>query len=296
MDRIGPGLYNVYRGAFTTCESDEPEWAFKMGSGTVALGDVAYGQNASFWLTDKVPLVPWVPFFAVALQRERQSGFLLPEYGSSNKKGFTLKVPYFWAINDSMDLTVSLDTFTRWGLGIEGEFRYVLSQQNRGTYSGFFVSEFLRSKEDRERLDIPENRGYFSYRHDWQITPSLSFKIDANATTDDQVLVSTATGSTIARSSGRRPTCFSPSAGIGGAWWATSCGTRTSRTRPRSSSSVCPRSSFKGCARLFHTCPSSSGRPRRPSPISCAWWAMAACVSTIIRGSSCPYRSAACSP
>jgi len=188
MDRIGPGLYNVYRGAFTTCESDEPEWAFKMGSGTVALGDVAYGQNASFWLTDKVPLVPWVPFFAVALQRERQSGFLLPEYGSSNKKGFTLKVPYFWAINDSMDLTVSLDTFTRWGLGIDGEFRYVLSQQNRGTYSGFFVSEFLRSKEDRERLDIPENRGYFSYRHDWQITPSLSFKIDANATTDDQVL------------------------------------------------------------------------------------------------------------
>ena len=86
-----------------------------------------------------------------------------------------------------MDLTVSLDAFSRRGLGIEGEFRYILSQQNRGTYSGFFVSEFLRSKEDRERLDIPENRGYFSYRHDWQITPSLSLKIDANATTDDQV-------------------------------------------------------------------------------------------------------------
>src|SRR5438876_190577 len=30
MDRIGPGLYNVYRGVFTTCEGDEPAWSFKM--------------------------------------------------------------------------------------------------------------------------------------------------------------------------------------------------------------------------------------------------------------------------
>ena len=37
MDRIGPGLYNVYRGVFTTCEGDEPAWSFKMGTGTVAL-------------------------------------------------------------------------------------------------------------------------------------------------------------------------------------------------------------------------------------------------------------------
>src|SRR5215472_1029966 len=73
MDRIGPGLYNLYRGAFTTCEGEEPTWAFKMGTGTVALDDVAYGQNASFWLSDKVPLLPYLPFFAASIQRERQS-------------------------------------------------------------------------------------------------------------------------------------------------------------------------------------------------------------------------------
>src|SRR5262249_4359068 len=72
---VGPGLYNLYRGSFTTCEGDEPAWAFKMGTGTVALDDVAYGQNASLWVADKIPLIPYVPFFAAALRRERQSGF-----------------------------------------------------------------------------------------------------------------------------------------------------------------------------------------------------------------------------
>jgi LPS-assembly protein len=187
MDRVGPGLYNLYRGSFTTCEGDEPAWAFKMGTGTVALDDVAYGQNASLWVADKVPLIPWVPFFGAALRRERQSGFLYPEFGESSKKGLFTKIPYYWAISDSQDLTVALDTYTRRGLGVEGEYRYILSQKARGDFSGFFIREFLRDEQDRVRLDIPENRGFFSFKHDWQITPRLSFKVDANAATDDLV-------------------------------------------------------------------------------------------------------------
>jgi LPS-assembly protein len=187
MDRIGPGLYTLHHGSFTTCEGDEPLWAFKMGSGTVAMDDLAFGQNASFWLTDKLPIIPWLPFFAAPIRRERQSGFIYPEFGSSNRKGFILKVPYFWAINDSQDMTLSLDTFSRWGLGVEGEYRYILSQQARGSFNGFFVSEFLRDPQDRQRLDIPENRGFFFLKHDWQLAPRLAFKVDAAATTDDLV-------------------------------------------------------------------------------------------------------------
>ncbi len=187
MDRVGPGLYNVYRGVFTTCEGDEPAWSFKMGTGTVALDDIAYGQNASFWLLDKLPLVPWVPFFAAALRRERQSGFLFPEFGTSSKKGFFAKIPYYWVINDSQDMTISLDTYTRRGVGIEGEYRYILSQRARGDFTGFFIRESLRTDSDRARLDIPENRGYYSLKHEWQILPRLSFKVDSTLTTDDLV-------------------------------------------------------------------------------------------------------------
>jgi len=187
MDRIGPGLYTVKRGVFTTCEGDEPAWSFKMGSGTVNLDDLVYGQNASLWIADTVPLIPWVPFFAAAIRRERQSGFLFPEYGNSSTKGVSAKIPYYWAISDSQDMTISLDTFTRRGIGVEGEYRYILSGQARGSFDGFFIREAFRDASDRERLDIPENRGFFTFKHDWQIMPRLSFKVSANATTDDLV-------------------------------------------------------------------------------------------------------------
>jgi LPS-assembly protein len=130
-----------------------------------------------------VPVLPWIPFFAAALRRERQSGFLFPEFGQSSRKGFFTRVPYFWAIDDSQDLTVSLDAFTRRGFGLEGDYRYILSREQRGELAVLGVNEFLRDSGGK----LPENRGWASFRHDWQITPRLSFKVNANVTSDDLI-------------------------------------------------------------------------------------------------------------
>src|SRR3990172_263113 len=159
MDRIGDSVDQIPQGVFTTCEGDEPDWSFKVGSATADLNDLIYGRDASFWV-GKVPLIPWVPYFAAAIRRERQSGFLFPEAGMSSKKGLFAKVPYFWAISDSQDATVTLETYTKRGVGVEGEYRYTLSEQQRGRAHGFLIRESWR--ETRDRPDTPngvERRG-----------------------------------------------------------------------------------------------------------------------------------------
>src|SRR5262245_40862060 len=50
MDRVGEGVYHVRRGVFTTCEGDEPDWSFKMGSATADLNEGIWGTNGSFWV------------------------------------------------------------------------------------------------------------------------------------------------------------------------------------------------------------------------------------------------------
>jgi LPS-assembly protein len=96
MDRIGESNYEIRRGTFTTCEDDDPPWSFRFNSGTADLDDIVYGRDASFWVKS-VPLLPWVPFFAAALRRERQSGFLFPEFGQSSRRGYFAKVPSYGA-------------------------------------------------------------------------------------------------------------------------------------------------------------------------------------------------------
>jgi LPS-assembly protein len=181
LDRVGDSIYELRRGVFTTCEEEDPPWSFHFGSGTADLNDVVYGRDASFWLKG-IPVLPWVPFFAAALRRERQSGFLFPEFGQSSRKGLIARIPYFWAIDDSQDLTATLHTYTERGVGLEADYRYVLSADQRGEMTAFGVSEFLH-----DTPDLSQYRGWGSLRHDWQINPRLSLKVNANVTSDDLI-------------------------------------------------------------------------------------------------------------
>ncbi|HUF93743.1 MAG TPA: LptA/OstA family protein, partial [Candidatus Limnocylindria bacterium] len=94
MERLGESVYRVRRGSFTTCEDDPPPWSFRFGTATADLEDFVYGTDASFWVRN-VPLIPFFPFFAAAIRRERQTGFLFPKVGSSSSKGLFAEVPFY---------------------------------------------------------------------------------------------------------------------------------------------------------------------------------------------------------
>jgi LPS-assembly protein len=177
LDRIGEGVYEGQDTVFTTCEGDNPDWSIRLRSCFADLNDIVSGWHASFWVRD-IPLIPWFPWFAAAIRRERQSGFLFPQAGVSSSKGVFARVPYYWAIDDSQDLTVSLDTFTSRGVGASLEYRYIRSQDAAGSLSGFVLQEVFKDND---------TRGVGTLKHTWQVTPGLSFTVDANATTDDRV-------------------------------------------------------------------------------------------------------------
>jgi LPS-assembly protein len=178
MDRLGESVYRIQRGVFTTCEDDPPSWSFRFGSATADLEDLVYGTGASFWVKD-VPLIPFVPFFAAAIRRERQTGLLFPKFGNSGRKGFMAEVPFYWAISDSADATIAPIYYTNLGPGASLEYRYILSTEQRGSVTGFLLQE----------TEVHgATRGQGSFRHEWRIAPGLELKADINGVTGDTVL------------------------------------------------------------------------------------------------------------
>src|SRR5262249_29832892 len=84
MERLGEGVYRVKQGVFTTCDADPPDWAIRFRDGTADLNEFVYGTGASFWVRN-LPLIPFIPIFAAAIRRERQTGFLFPKFGYSTR-------------------------------------------------------------------------------------------------------------------------------------------------------------------------------------------------------------------
>jgi LPS-assembly protein len=178
MERIGESVYRVRRGVFTTCEDDPPAWSFRFRDATADLEDYVYGTGASFWVKN-VPLIPFFPFFAAAIRRERQTGFLFPVLGTSGRLGFYTEIPFFWAISESQDLTLSFNAYEARGFGGRALYRYRLAENHGGSLGGFYVHESEAEGDDR---------GWGTFRHEWHDTRGWRAVADVNLVSDDEVL------------------------------------------------------------------------------------------------------------
>ena len=172
MEKVGTEDYHIVNGSFTVCDGAVPSWKFSAHELDVTLGEYATGKNVLFYIKD-VPVL-YLPYMIFPIKRERQSGLLIPQFGTSGKKGINLVVPYYWAISPNQDAIFSLDISSRRGVGTGFDYRYIRKAGSEGSFRGYMIYD-----TDRDRI-----RGDFSEKHVEEISPSITFKSDINYTSD----------------------------------------------------------------------------------------------------------------
>ena len=121
VEKTGPETYVVHRGTVTSCELPKPKWMFHAGRIVVELGGKARIYNSTFRI--KGAPVVYLPYASHPVEPTRQSGFLMPTFGYSNRKGAILGDSFYWVINRSADATVGAEYWSRRGWAQRAEFR-----------------------------------------------------------------------------------------------------------------------------------------------------------------------------
>ena len=136
VQKTGPNTYTVHDGTITTCDAKNPPWRIEASVIDVEVEGYAVARHPLL----KVKGVPvmYLPAMVVPVKTERQSGFLTPEIGYSNRSGFQMDNSFFWAINDQSDATFWLDTATEQGIGTGLEYRIKLAEQTDIKLYGYF--------------------------------------------------------------------------------------------------------------------------------------------------------------
>ena len=123
MEKRGPGRYVVYDGTVTTCQLPKPNWQFHAARVTVEVAGNARLYNSSFWVHG-VPVL-YLPFATHPLTKEpHESGFLIPHFGRSSRKGAVIGDGYYWAINRSADFTLGGEYYSQRGGSQNANFRW----------------------------------------------------------------------------------------------------------------------------------------------------------------------------
>jgi LPS-assembly protein len=170
----GEQMSRLLRAEYTTCPVPRDDWMLRVSELELdGKAQVGTAWNSSVWFLG-VPILysPWLSF---PINNERKTGFLAPTLGSSGRGGFEFALPWYWNIAENQDATITPKIFSKRGLQVGGEYRYL-----RPGYAGQADVEFLPNDSITD-----SDRYFLGFRHVHQLPRGWSVAVNAQGVSDD---------------------------------------------------------------------------------------------------------------
>ncbi len=156
IDFIDANTYTLTDATYTTCPVDNPDWHLDVDDLDLdKTRQVGTATHATLhFLGAPILYTPWMTF---PLNDERRTGLLAPTFGTTERSGIDIMVPYYVNLAPNYDATLYPRLLSRRGLQVGGEFRYLLEQ-----VSGINRLEYLANDRelDRSRWSAVLNNSY----------------------------------------------------------------------------------------------------------------------------------------
>lgn len=151
-----PGKIDLEDPTYSTCPVDDQDW--ELSASQLELHtDEGFGEGKHAVMRFKGVPIAYTPYIRFPLNDERQSGFLMPAVGTSDRNGFELATPYYFNIAADQDATITPRVLSDRGLMLGGEYRY-LNENNAGEVYAEWIND--SSYDDhRDAVDVQEREG-----------------------------------------------------------------------------------------------------------------------------------------
>lgn len=197
IEKTGETTYSAENVRITTCDDKTPTWEIDGKKLDITYGGYGFVNHAFFRIKD-IPVF-YSPFLVFPVKINRQSGLLAPQFGTSERKGFSYAQPFFIAISDNTDATLYADSMSRRGLKLGAEYRYVLSDTDKGIVmfdflndrktddgSGTSSADYGYDDDDYPRSNA--DRYWFRMKHDHSLGRNADIKLDLDIVSDQDYL------------------------------------------------------------------------------------------------------------
>jgi LPS-assembly protein len=197
LEKTGPETYRAERASLTSCDQEKPAWKINARNVEVTIEGYGSARNASLWAKD-IPVF-YTPYLVFPVKRQRQTGFLSPQLGYSDRKGVEYMQPYFWAIDKNSDATFYEHFMSERGNKLGAEYRYMISSETKGAVMADILNDRKvddgtgSSSEDWGYPDDPflrpnKDRYWFRMKHDQELPSGFFGRADLDIVSDQDYL------------------------------------------------------------------------------------------------------------
>jgi LPS-assembly protein len=183
--KTGERSYAFEGAVFTTCrcpdEGRDP-WRIRAKEAELDIGGYGVVEDATLDVMG-IPVL-WLPWLIVPLRTERQTGFLFPEIAVASRRGFEIGTPFFWAVRDSVNATLTPYYSTRRGFKGDALVEYVFGRASKGElFTAFAYDQDISPGSQREPFD--RERWAVIGQQDWRVPGDARFHSRFRFTSDN---------------------------------------------------------------------------------------------------------------
>ncbi|NLY42302.1 MAG: LPS-assembly protein LptD [Desulfovibrionales bacterium] len=192
LKKTGPETYEFREATVTICDGDRPAWSIKTTRGDVTVDGYAHLWGPRFQVLDQ-PLL-FSPYAVIPVKTKRQSGFLIPEIGSSDRLGLFVNQPYYHVLGEEHDITLFANAMTTRGLMLGAEYRHTPNIHSKGLWHVDYLQDLQtestsRYEDNQDMTRSNKSRWWIRGKYDGYLgEPDWILKMDLDLVSDQDYL------------------------------------------------------------------------------------------------------------
>lgn len=149
--------------SFSSCEQGNEFW--QLNARQIKLDHQKEWGSAKH-VVAKIKQVPllYLPYISFPISDKRKTGLLPLSYGSSQRNGAELNIPYYWNILPNMDATITPRLMSKRGVMGSLEYRYLLPTAS-GTFNGDYLADDDQTGSKRYLWGLVHNQTFLQQGH-----------------------------------------------------------------------------------------------------------------------------------
>jgi LPS-assembly protein len=184
ISRLSETVLTAEEAEYTTCRDCPESWSVFGKKIHVTVGEYVRIWHAYIKVKDVV--VMYVPYLVLPIKKKRETGLLFPNFGFSVSEGGRFQQPFFWAISDHNDMTLTPSIFGKRGIGNELEYRQMLGEKTWFEFNSRHLKDHIYEpyKTGYEKSGTSVFRHFSEYEHHSSLGFFLNHHVYGNTASD----------------------------------------------------------------------------------------------------------------
>ena len=183
MKKVSKDDAFAWKARFTTCNLDEPHFAFRTNKLKIVMDKLGVSGPA-FPEFEGVPIPIGIPFGIFPLTRGRHSGLMAPAFSSSEDFGLGFEgLGYYKILSDNVDATVRSNIYSYGGWSLNLNTKYILRYKYLGNFNLSLQNSKILNRNTAIATEFTGGRTFminWSHNMDSRALPGTTFSANVN--------------------------------------------------------------------------------------------------------------------